>query len=443
MAEAPLHSEAWARRSERNDGKLLSGKIVALSCALGPAMKLFHYTAVSGSGDKLSGEMESDSRESVLTHLQGLGHFPVDIREARGSAGEGASQRLSLFSGRPSSSQLTLFTHELAMLLRAGLPLDRALTLLASDVGANAMTRLITRLHAEINDGKSLAEAMTAQTGVFPPVYTNMVRIAEASGTLDAVLERIAQSRQRAEKLAGKVLSASLYPGLLVTVAIAAVTIMLVVVVPRFKEMVLQAGTEPPAAAGAVFAVSDWLIANGVALLIALAAAIAGAVIALRQDGARQRLEATLLRLPLVGHIMRLSLTVRFCRNLGVLLENGVELPVAMRLVRDVVGSRAAARVLEEAYDHLRKGRGFIEPLARSGLFPTVVINMLRVGEETGGLTRSLLHIADLFEDKLDTTVQRTLTLLEPVIILLVSGFIASVIISIMSAVISINDLAL
>ncbi|WP_245298234.1 type II secretion system F family protein [Rhodomicrobium vannielii] len=403
-------------------------------------MKLFRYTALDRSGGKLAGEMEGDSRDSVLAHLQTLGHFPVEVSETRKPA---PAPGMTGFSGRPSSSQLTLLTHELAMLLKAGLPLDRSLQLLATDAGSKSLSQLVMRLHAEISGGKSLYEAMAAQGGVFPPVYTNMVRIAEASGTLDAVLERIAQSRQRAEKLRGKVLSASLYPALLVTVAVAAVVLMLVFVVPRFKEMVMQAGSEAPAAAAAVFAMSDWLIANGVMLLLALCAGAAGLTLLMRQPSSREATETALLRLPLIGHIVRLSLTVAFCRTLGVLLENGVELPVAMRLVRDVSGNRSAAAALERAYDNLRKGRSFIDPLAHSGLFPPVVINMLRVGEETGGLTRSLLHMADLFEDKLDTSVQRTLTLLEPVIILLVSGFIATVIISILSAVISINDLAL
>ena len=406
-------------------------------------MKVFTYTSVAPSGDRLAGRMESDSREAVLAHLQELGHFPVDIRETSGKASTGLDGGGSLFSRRPSAARLTLFTHELAMLLKAGMPLDRALALLAADVSTPALSQLIGRVHDAVNGGKSLAEAMAVQGDVFPPVYANMVRIAEASGTLPAVLERIAAARQRAEKLRGKVLSASLYPALLITVAIGAVTMMLVFVVPRFKEMISQAGTEPPAPARAVFAASDWLIANGVALAIVLCAAIIGLIFALRNPGLRERLETTLLRMPLIGHILKLSLTVRFCRNLGVLLENGVELPSAMRLVRGIIGSRPAEAALDAAYDGLRKGRGFIDPLARSGLFPSVVINMLRVGEETGSLTRSLLHMADMFEDKLDTTVQRTLTLLEPVIILLVSGFIATVIISIMSAVISINDLAM
>jgi general secretion pathway protein F len=147
--------------------------------------------------------------------------------------------------------------------------------------------------------------------------------------------------------------------------------------------------------------------------------------------------------MPVVGNMMRLNLTIRFCRTLGMLLENSVELPAAMKLVRDVIGNRYASEVLDQAYDALRKGRSFLEPLAQSRLFPPVVINMLRVGEETGNLTSSFSHMAEMFEEKLETYVQRTFTIFEPVIILLVSGIIATIIISILSAVISINDLAI
>lgn len=405
-------------------------------------MKHFRYTAISRSGDRLAGEMEAATRQQVLDQLHRLGHLPVDVDERGAGAGHQAAGEMSAWS-RPSGAQLTLFTHELAMLLKAGLPLDRSLELLAADAPSEKTGRLIRRIHGEISGGKSFHEALEAQTGVFPTVFTNMVRVAEASGTLDAVLARIAAARRRAEKLRSKALSAVLYPALLVVMAIGAVTVMLAFVVPRFKEMIVDAGTEIPDAARIVIAASDWLIAHGAMLAAAIALAVLALIVLWMQGAGRTLIEAALLRLPLAGQIIRLNLTIRFCRTLGILLENGIELPAAMKLIRDVIGNRSAAVCLDQAYDSLRKGRGFLEPLARSGLFPPVVINMLRVGEETGSLTASALHMAEMFEDKLETAVQRSFTILEPVIILLVSGFIAGVIMSILSAVISINDLAI
>lgn len=405
-------------------------------------MKHFRYSAVTRTGDKLAGEMQAASREQVLEQLHRLGHLPVDVSERGAGAAPAALAKLSVWS-RPAGSQVTLFTYELAMLLKAGLPLDRSLDLLAKDSGSAKMARLMRRIHDQISGGKSLQEALEAQTGVFPPVYTSMVRVAETSGTLDTVLARIAAARRRAEKLRSKALSAVLYPALLIVMALGAVIIMLAFVVPRFKEMIVGATAEVPDSARFVIAASDWLIANGQLLALAAGAAILSAALLWMRGTGRGLIEAALLRTPLVGHVIRLNLAIGFCRTLGILLENGVELPTAIKLIRDVVGNRTAAGWLDQSYDSLRKGRGFIEPLDRSGLFPPVMINMLRVGEETGSLTASALHMAEMFEDKLETAVQRTFTIIEPVIILLVSIFIAGVIISILSAVISINDLAI
>jgi general secretion pathway protein F len=404
---------------------------------------LYRYSAISRSGGRLTGEMEATSRAIVLEDLHKLGHLPVEVVESSAtSAGRGA-RGPSLFSGRPSSGQITLFTRELAMLLKAGLPLDQSLGFLAKDARSKRLSRLIGQIGDQVSNGKSFHESLEAQGAVFPPVYANMVRVAEASGSLDTVLERIARGREKAQKLRSKALSEMLYPCLLIVMAIAAVTIMLTFVVPRFKEMIVNAGTEAPEQARLVIAASDWLLANGQFLAIGLLLFAVAIAAGWQQGVGRRQIEWLLMRLPLVGSMLRLNLTIRFCRTLGMLLENGVELPAAMKLVRDVIGNRYAARVLDQAYDALRKGRSFLEPLSQSGLFPGVVINMLRVGEETGSLTTSFFHMADMFEEKLETSVQRTFTILEPVIILLVSGFVAGIIISILGAVISINDLAI
>ncbi|WP_245280010.1 type II secretion system F family protein [Hyphomicrobium sp. 99] len=404
-------------------------------------MTVYRYSAVTRSGGKLTGEMDAVSPASVVEYLHKLGHLAVDVSESN-RAGQGKGT-IGHISGKPSDSQITLFTRELAMLLKAGLPLDQSLGFLEIDARSKKLKLLIGNIAGLIRSGKSFHEALEAQGKAFPPIYVSMVRVAEASGTLEPVLDRIAQWREKAQKLRGKALSQVLYPSILIVVAIAAVTIMLLFVVPRFKQMIVQGGTTIPEQARIVIGASDWLLANGHYLLIGLSLAVLAVVFAWQRGLGRQKIETSLLRVPLIGTILQLNLTIRFCRALGILLENGVALPVAMKLVREVIGSKFAAGVLDETYDALRKGKSFLEPLSRSGLFPPVVVNMLRVGEETGNLTASLSHMADMFEEKLETSVQRTFTILEPVIILLVSGFVAGIIMSILSAVISVNDLAL
>ena len=205
-------------------------------------MARFSYTAVSRTGSRVTGEMEAAARQSVVDALLKLGHLPVDVSETTGDPAAGSQTRRPFFSGLPSSRQITHFTRELAILLGAGLPLDQSLALLKNDAGSSKLQRLIGAVGEEIGNGKSLNEAMALQGGAFPPIYTNMVRIGEASGSLETVLKRIAETRERTEKLSSKALSQMLYPCLLVLMAIAAVVIMMTFVVPRFKDPAARIG---------------------------------------------------------------------------------------------------------------------------------------------------------------------------------------------------------
>ena len=405
-------------------------------------MTSYQYIALNRKGDTLAGQIDAISSQDVLEQLHKLGHLPVEVIKASESQRALGAHADALLTRQPTRSQITLFTRELAMLLDAGLPLDQSLRLLESDTGNNRITKLIRQILNLIVDGKSLHEALVALPSAFPAAYTNMIRIAEATGTLPTVLERIATSREREQKLRAKALSAVIYPCILFLVAIGALVLMLAFVVPRFKQMIVHAGVEIPESAKFVMAASDWLIGNWAVLLVSVCGIFLVGFALWRQSYFRQVIELTLLKLPLVGNIMRLNLTVRFCRTLGTLLESGVELPVAMTLVRDIVGNKLAAEVLEEVYAALRKGQSFLDPLGKSQLFPAIVVSVLRVGEETGSLAPSSLHLAKMFEDKLETTILRTFALLEPAIILLVSIIVGGIIMSILGAVISINDLA-
>ena len=218
---------------------------------------------------------------------------------------------------------------------------------------------------------------------------------------------------------------------------------MLGFVVPRFKEMITTTGGKIPDGARLVMAASDWLIANALGLVLSTAGLLFLLMLALRQVAARKAMQRSLLQLPLIGQLYRLNLTIRFCRNLGTLLENGVDLPDALRLSQSVLADPSAAEVIEKANECLRKGEDFTAPLAASNLFPPVAVNLLQVGMETGSIAPSALHLADMFEEKLEIAVQRTFTILEPLIIVLVSGLVAGIIISIIGAVISVNEIVL
>lgn len=403
----------------------------------------FQYSAINRAGEKLTGEIDAASHKAAIDSLRNMGHLPVSVVQRGTEPAEFAVPGNFKALGQPPAHHVTLFTRELGMLLRAGMPLDQSLRLLQTGGTSKKMSAVIGRISADISNGKCFSEALIAQGSAFPPFYTSMVRVAEASGTLETVLERIAVAREKAQALRSKALSQLLYPCMLILMAIVAVVVMLTFVVPKFKDMITQSASTVPEQARLVIAASDWLVANGMTLFAIIGVAIAALIVAWQLGIGRARAGQILLRLPLIGQALKLALTVNFCRGLGIMLENGVELPAAIKLLRDTVSNPAAVAMLDESYDALRKGKSFLEPIAKADLFPPVVVNLLRVGEETGGLAPSCLHLAEMFENKLETYLQRALTILEPLIILFVSAFIAGIIIVILGAVMSINDLAI
>jgi general secretion pathway protein F len=405
-------------------------------------MPVFHYTALDRAGQRIAGEMQGDSREIVIGRLSDAGHFPIDV-EVR-SAGASTTQRSLLEFGRSASSaEITQFARQLAMLLSAGLSLPRAVALVEGETSGRRLKAVARRIHADISGGKSLAEALEGRGRQFPPVFVSMVRAAEASGTLPAAMERLAETREREQKMRAKLVSALLYPSFLVVTALASLLVIMLFVVPRFKAMLSDSGAMMPSSTASIIAISDWLNAYWPALGIGLAILIVGVLLLRRKPSVRRFLDRAVLRLPVVGGLVRMDITIRFCRTLGSLLGNGIAVPTALNLTRDVMGNDEAAGIVADMSREVRKGSDLAKLIEASRLFPPIVTAIMRAGEESGGLAKSALYLANMFEDKLDLAAQRLVTILEPVIIVAVSAVVAAIVISIMGAVVSVYDLAL
>jgi general secretion pathway protein F len=405
-------------------------------------MAVFHYTALDRAGQRFAGEIQGPSREVVIRQLSEAGQYPIEV--AAGSAPAPSPARSLLDLGRSASSaEITQFARQLAMLLGAGLNLSRAVSLIEGEAGARRLKGLARKIHADIADGKSLAEALEARDGQFPPVFVSMVRAAEASGTLPEVLERIAETREREQKMRAKLVSALLYPSFLVVTAIASLLVIMLVVVPRFKAMLSDTGVRLPPATANIIAVSDWLNDHWLGLAAGFGIAALAALLLHRRPAVRGFLDRAVLHLPLISGLVRMDLTVRFCRTLGSLLANGISVPAALGLTREVMGNRVAAGAVGAMSRELRKGSDLARLMEASHLFPPIVIALMRAGEETGGLAKSALYLADMFEERLDVATQRLVTILEPVIIVGVSAVVATIVVSIMGAVLSVYDVAL
>jgi general secretion pathway protein F len=405
-------------------------------------MPWFEYRAARGDGAVVEGRSEAPDRRTLVRQLEAQGQVPLQIVERRAETPAAAARPWRFGSGRLNGKDVDYLTLELATLLRAALPLDRALDTMTRLAGKPARRELTENLAREIRSGASLSQAMERQDGVFDRFYLNMVRAGEASGALDLALERLAEFKQRTRELREAIVSSLFYPAILIVLAIVAVAIMLAFVVPRFAEMFTEAGRELPWLTRGVVAVGSavehwwWL------MLLAVVAFVFWARRQLSDPESRERWDAQLLRLPLVGGLIRKIEAGRFTRTLGTLLRNGVSLPAAIDIAKEIIGNRVIGRALAQVALRVRQGEPLSRALTEAAVLPPLTTQLLKVGEETGHLERMLEQLADIHEREVRTDIQRTLTLGEPVIILVIAALITVIILSIVLAVIETNNLA-
>ena len=405
-------------------------------------MPLFAYRAINPAGEVVEGELDAGTETLLVDRLQAMGFLPLETVPRRGRVGGVARSSGGAGGGRLRGADLTLFTHELAILLAAGQPLEQALVGLGQGGDSTRIAGLARRLVERIRAGKSLSEAMGEDPGTFPALYINMVRAGEMSGMLHVVLERLADLRERSDAVRDQVVSALLYPAILLVVALGSIYLLLAFVVPQFETVFADAGAALPAptafvvALGRVTQTYGWII--GLSLL--------GLVLLLRhalsRPGFRLPFDRLVLRLPFVGDFVRTLIAARLTRAFATLVGNGVDLPTALALVRDVLPNRAAALAMDEVITGVRQGRGLAEPLTETRLLPPLAIQMLKVGEETGRLDMTATHVAQAYERKLERWIKRLVTLAEPALIIILGLAVGGIVMSILLAVISINDLA-
>lgn len=405
-------------------------------------MPRYRYEAVDNAGEVLRDEIEAPTLEAAVERLRDQGLLPLSVNEAKGGFLRGGlgqpwfSQRRAL-----SRKSVTLLTQQLANLLHAGMPLDRALTILISVSEDEQAQTLLERVQEKVRGGSSLADALEAQ-GAFSRFYLNMIRAGEAGGAMEVVLKRLTEFLERSQALRETVTSALIYPIILLSVSALSVIILLTFVVPQFQQLFADAGKALPLATQIVIAVGDgfrhyWWV--GAMLLVLLVAALRQQ---LSQPASRARWDRWFLSLPLFGDFIAKVETARLSRTLGTLLGNGVSLLNALAIVRETLTNQVLSTALGEVAEHVKTGRGLAEPLQESGNFPKLAVQMIRVGEETGQLQEMLLQVADTYDGEVQTAVKRMLTLLEPALILGLGVIIAGIIMSILVAILSLNELA-
>lgn len=402
-------------------------------------MASFKYRAVTAAGALTSGTLDAASEADAIAQIRGLGHLPL----AAAPAGAGRWRALlpSPRAAKPSAKVIAFATQELAALLGARLPLDRALAILAELEETAPLRGALTAVLASVQGGTSLADAFE-RTGAFPKSYVTMVRAGEHGGSLETALKRLADYLARASAVRDAVVSALIYPVILLATGALSAVFVMTVVLPEFAPLFEQSGKPLPWPTAMALGFGAFLSAWWWLLLIAGALGF----LALRRAAAtaefRSRRDRLVLRLPLVGDLVLKSEVERFSRMLGTLLTGGVALPQALLLARDTLGNSVIAHAVGETAARLKEGDALAARLRQSGVFPSLMLDLVRVGEETGALEEMLLKQAELYEHEVKNSVDRLLALLVPVLTVVMGLVVAGLIASILVAILSINDLA-
>ncbi len=401
-------------------------------------MALFEYKAVTPAGETLSGEMEAPSQELVIARLQEMGNIPLSAR----AVGSGFRWE-HLLRGRRHLNQREIgdLTQQLATLLGAGLTLDRSLGILAELAENDRVKDTVDKIRNHVREGGSLSEALEQRNSMFSRFYINMVRAGEIGGSLDQTLARMAEYLERAKELKDGVVSALIYPILLVVLAIASLLLLMVYVIPQFTPMFEDFGGDLPMLTQIVVGVGD-LLQNHWWALLALALGLTlwfrGQM---RAPASRRVWDQRFLATRGLGDIIAKIETARLTRTTGTLLSNGVPLLSALSIAKNVMSNTMLAEDVAEAAKQVKTGSPLARALARNDHFPRLALQMVNVGEETGKLDEMLLKVADTYDREVKVTIDRLMALLVPVMTLGLALLIGVIVMSVLMAILSINEL--
>jgi type IV pilus assembly protein PilC len=416
-------------------------------------MSKYNYVALDAKGKEISGVLETDSTASAASRIREMGYFATSIKEVDATKGQPKAaataagplpgrgpqkkspggMNINLFGGgKIKSKVLTAFTRQLATLIDAGLPLLRGLDVLRKGEKNVTLKTTLSKLSEAVEGGSTFSEALNQHPKIFDRLYVNMVRAGEAGGVLDVTLNRLADFQEKAQKIKNKVISAMVYPSVVIFVATGILIFLMVVIVPKFQEIFrdLLEGEQLPALTQFVLACSN-AVKNHVFTVLG---AIAGVVITIKVLGKTTKgaylLDNFKLNAPIFGQLLRKVGIARFTRTLGTLIASGVPILQALNIVRDTAGNAVIAQAIANVHDAVKEGERIIQPLEASGIFPAMVVSMVDVGEETGALPDMLMKVADVYDDEVDNAVAALTSLLEPIMIVFLAVIVGTIVIA-------------
>ncbi len=413
-------------------------------------MPTFTVEAMDSKGKRIRAEIEAANANDAIVKLKQKGYKPMNVKEKTAAAaqpppppapaaaapggerprkpapapvstvptgGKASSRGFSLFGGHVRHKQLTQFTQQLSVLMDAGLPIVRSLKILGNQQKPGLLKNIIVEVSEDVETGSPLSEALAKHPRTFDKLYVNMVKAGEAGGVLDIILQRLAAFLERMEALRRKIIGASIYPAVVMCIAIGVVLAIMKFIVPKFADVFKSVNVDMPPMTLMLMAISRFVETMWWAILAFPFIAYFLIKAWSRTRTGRLSLDRMKINAPLIGPIVKKSVIARFCRTLGTLLQSGVPILEALAIVKNATGNEIVANAIGQVHESIREGETIAEPLAASGVFDDIVINMIDVGEETGELDKMLLKIADNYDAEVDAAVAALMSVLEPLLI--------------------------
>ncbi|MGL4399187.1 MAG: type II secretion system F family protein [Luteolibacter sp.] len=412
-------------------------------------MANFQYSALDAKGEQTTGALSAATEAEAIQQLRAKGLYPTQITEdgkTKGKKGAPAKAKgkpaakakttsKGQIGGRIKPKSLMIFTRQLATLIDSGLPLLRSLTVLEKQEPNPVLKATVAALAENVQGGSTFSESLAQHPKIFNKLYVNMVKAGELGGVLEIVLNRLAEYQEKAQKLKNKIVSAMVYPVIVMFIAVAILVFLMIFIVPKFKEMFSATDSELPLISKIVFGMSEFFLKQSIPfvpnVLFVFIAFIVGVFLFNlwgRTPGGRVVIDNMKLKMPVLGDIQRKSAVSRFSRTLGTLVTSGVPILQALNITRDTAGNVVISKAIEKVHEAVKEGETIVTPLQASGVFPNMVISMVDVGEETGQLPEMLLKVADVYDDEVDNAVTALTSILEPIMIVILALIVGSVV---------------
>ena len=397
-------------------------------------MPVYDYTALDAKGKTISGIIDADGAVAARQKIRAAGNYPVNLKEVKDGATEKKERRsfsLAQYVNRIRPAEVSTMTRQLATLIGAGFPLVSAMDTLMAQFPSPALKKTVAKIKSAIVEGSSFADALGAFPSVFSPIYINMVRAGETSGTLEIVLDRLADITEKQEALKNRVVTAMIYPLLIMLIGLLIMSFLFIYVIPNITSIFTDMQQDLPLPTQILIGISNAFKSYWWVMVVALIAALLGFQQMRRSTGGRRWSDRVILKLPMAGSLACKLAAAGFSRTLGSLLDNGVSMLPSLEIVKNIVGNVHIAEGIDATAVEVGKGQALGKTLETMDVFPPIAIQMIQVGEQSGDLEEMLNKVADVFEKEVETTVMRMTALLEPIMVLIMAGMVLFIVLSI------------